>query len=83
MARRSITFLQMNDIHGYLEPHPELFWERGGAVCREAGGLARIAAYFRGVRREVDGKVIALDKVTPFTAPSPLSTPAERRWFRC
>jgi 2',3'-cyclic-nucleotide 2'-phosphodiesterase (5'-nucleotidase family) len=24
--QKTITLLQINDTHGYLEPHPELFW---------------------------------------------------------
>jgi hypothetical protein len=38
-----LTIIQMNDTHGYLDLHPELFWEGQGAVYRPAGGYARIA----------------------------------------
>ena len=58
---KTITILQMNDTHGYLEPHPELFWESGGETYRTAGGYARISALFKNIREERNGAVIALD----------------------
>ena len=58
---RSVTLLQINDTHGYLEPHPELFWEGGKAVYRTAGGYARLLTIFKRVRQERSGAVIALD----------------------
>ncbi|MFN0101409.1 MAG: bifunctional metallophosphatase/5'-nucleotidase [Bryobacteraceae bacterium] len=58
---KTITLLQMNDTHGYLEPHSELFWEGGGEEYRAAGGYARISALFKKVREERGGAVIALD----------------------
>lgn len=39
---KTITLLQINDTHGYLEPHPELFWVGNRAVHRMAGGYALI-----------------------------------------
>jgi len=39
---RTITLLQINDTHGYLEPHPELFWTGAQAEYRTAGGYARL-----------------------------------------
>lgn len=50
----------MNDSHGYLEPHPELYWRGGRELYKEAGGYARIATLFKGIREEA-GAVIALD----------------------
>ena len=58
---KTLTILQMNDTHGYLEPHPELFWESGGAVYRTAGGYARISALFKQIRAERNGAVVTLD----------------------
>lgn len=60
MAER-LTILQVNDTHGYLEPHQELFWEGSGAVFREAGGYARIAGLVGKVRKERPGGVLAFD----------------------
>lgn len=61
MATRKLTLLQMNDSHGYIEPHPELFWQGDEAVYEEAGGYARIATLFKQARAENPGGVIALD----------------------
>lgn len=67
-----LTLLQLNDLHGYLEPHPELFWQGGRPVTREVGGLARIKAYFDAVRAEVGEGVIALDCGDTFHGTGPV-----------
>ncbi len=67
-----LTLLQLNDLHAYLEPHPELFWEAGGPVTRTTGGLARIKAYFDRVRAECPGAVIALDNGDTFHGTGPV-----------
>jgi 2',3'-cyclic-nucleotide 2'-phosphodiesterase (5'-nucleotidase family) len=64
--RRAITLLQINDTHGYLEPHPELFWTGAQAEHRMAGGYARMLTIFKRVRQERDGAVIALDNGDTF-----------------
>ena len=46
MTERRLTILQINDLHGYLEPHPEAFRGRGKFNYRTCGGLARIAGIF-------------------------------------
>jgi len=56
-----LTLLQVNDSHGYLEGHPELFWEGDREVYRNAGGYARISALFNEIRGERRDSVIALD----------------------
>ena len=58
---RKITLLQLNDSHGYLKAHPELFWEGDREVFRCAGGFARISSLFSQIRDECRGAVIALD----------------------
>ncbi|MDP1663280.1 MAG: bifunctional metallophosphatase/5'-nucleotidase [Phycisphaerales bacterium] len=58
---RSLTLLQINDTHGYLEPHPCLFWEGSGLTHRMGGGLARIASVLDQVRRTAVGAVVTLD----------------------
>jgi S-sulfosulfanyl-L-cysteine sulfohydrolase len=63
---KTITILQINDTHGYLEPHPELFWKGGHAEYRTSGGFARLRTVFRGVRAEMKGAVIALDNGDTF-----------------
>ncbi len=38
-----LTILQLNDSHGYLEPHHEVFWKSGRTTTRRVGGFARMA----------------------------------------
>lgn len=61
MSSKEITIIQLNDLHGYLEPHPELFWEGDHPVFKEAGGLARIATLLRDAKDQNPDGVIALD----------------------
>ncbi|MDP2053858.1 MAG: bifunctional metallophosphatase/5'-nucleotidase [Acidobacteriota bacterium] len=61
-----LTILQINDTHGYLEPHHELFWQGDRAEYRSAGGYARLLTVFRQVRLERNGAVIALDNGDTF-----------------
>src|SRR5690606_18182655 len=48
----SITVLQTADIHGQLDPHPELFWENEEIVFKERGGLANIKTLFEEERKK-------------------------------
>lgn len=61
MTDRSLTILQINDTHGYLEPHHEFVWRSGEPTYPVLGGYARIASLMRAVRRETGNAVIALD----------------------
>lgn len=62
MARRGLTILQINDTHGYLEPHPELVWDPDGRPRHVTlGGYARLATLFRRTREERPGRVVVLD----------------------
>ncbi len=62
-----LTFLQINDLHGYAAPHPELVRSSGGEwEFTELGGLARIAGLFDAARDENPGGVIALDNGDTF-----------------
>ncbi|MCK9307911.1 MAG: bifunctional metallophosphatase/5'-nucleotidase, partial [Methanoculleus sp.] len=56
-----LTLLQMNDSHGYLEPHQELFYAAGPPGYRTAGGYARIAALFEETRDAHPDQVLAFD----------------------
>ncbi|HOI12529.1 MAG TPA: bifunctional metallophosphatase/5'-nucleotidase [Methanoculleus sp.] len=56
-----LTLLQLNDSHGYLEPHQELFYAGGPPEYRTAGGYARIATLLEEARDERPGKVLAFD----------------------
>ncbi len=58
---KKLTILQMNDSHGYIEPHPELYWQGNQEFFKIAGGYAHITSLFKQVREENPDKVIALD----------------------
>lgn len=64
--QRSLTILQLNDLHGYTRPHPELVRPDGTWTLTELGGLARIAGLFDQVRTETGGAVLALDNGDTF-----------------
>jgi 2',3'-cyclic-nucleotide 2'-phosphodiesterase (5'-nucleotidase family) len=38
-AQRKLTIFQINDTHGYLEPHPELVWSKDGPSYPIMGGV--------------------------------------------
>jgi len=63
---RHLTILQVNDLHGYLAPHPELFDLTADTDVRSGGGLARMAAMLRAIRREVDDAVMFFDNGDTF-----------------
>jgi len=65
-APRRLTILQINDTHGYVEPHAELVWRGRTPEFRDLGGYARIAGYFEAVRHERPGAVVALDNGDTF-----------------
>jgi S-sulfosulfanyl-L-cysteine sulfohydrolase len=62
MAR--LILLQLNDLHGYLEPHPELVPTAGGWRFERLGGVARIARLFADAR--ADGPCLTLDNGDTF-----------------
>lgn len=63
----SLTILQINDLHGYLEPHAEFVRTADGMACQRLGGLARIGGLFDAVRAEVGADhVLALDNGDTF-----------------
>lgn len=65
-AAAKLTFLQINDLHGYVELHSEMIREGGDWRFATLGGLARIATVFREARRETRGAVVALDNGDTF-----------------
>ena len=64
MASGALTLVQGNDVHGYLEPHPELVWDGAKARFPRLGGYARLAGYLNALRRE--RPVIVLDNGDTF-----------------
>ncbi len=61
-----LTILQINDLHGYLEPHAEFVRTAAGMDYQTLGGLARIGGLFNAIRAEVGDGVIALDNGDTF-----------------
>ncbi|HET8810742.1 MAG TPA: bifunctional metallophosphatase/5'-nucleotidase [Flavobacteriaceae bacterium] len=57
----SITVLQTADLHGQLDPHPELFWENEKIVFKERGGLAHIQTLFEKEQAKNPGRTIIVD----------------------
>lgn len=47
-----LNILFINDVHGYLAPHPELFYDNTGEVVETAGGYAYIAGLVEDIRKE-------------------------------
>lgn len=64
--KKSLTILQINDLHGYIEAHPEMIRTAAGPDYPVLGGLARIASLFEQVRRQHPGGVLALDNGDTF-----------------
>ncbi|MBK5654065.1 MAG: 5'-nucleotidase C-terminal domain-containing protein [Alphaproteobacteria bacterium] len=62
----NLTVIQINDTHGYLEPHPELVWSGSKASYPTLGGYARIASLLNSARRENPGNVLVLDNGDTF-----------------
>lgn len=56
-----LTILQMNDSHGYLEPHQELFWAGDHAEYKIAGGYARITSIINEIIENEKGNVLIFD----------------------
>lgn len=60
-ASGELTILQLNDSHGYLDQHLELFWSGGEPTFAPAGGFPRIKRIADGIREETDGKMLFFD----------------------
>jgi 2',3'-cyclic-nucleotide 2'-phosphodiesterase (5'-nucleotidase family) len=58
---KRLTILQMNDSHGYIEPHPELYRQGSIEFFKTTGGYARITSLFKQIREENSDGVITLD----------------------
>ena len=62
----ALTIFQINDTHGYLEPHPELVWTPDGPTYPTMGGYAGIASLLKQARKENPEGVIAFDNGDTF-----------------
>lgn len=47
-----LTLIQINDSHGYISPHPELFFQGRKLVHKICGGYARIKTIIDNIREE-------------------------------
>src|SRR5699024_3404152 len=70
----SLTFLQINDVHAYLELHEEVFIEHGQETYRQAGGYARIASLIKEIKKEVNHDVLLFDNGDTFHGTYPVVT---------
>ncbi|MFW9830754.1 MAG: bifunctional metallophosphatase/5'-nucleotidase [Candidatus Thorarchaeota archaeon] len=69
---RTLTILQLNDSHGYLEPHPEIMFKSGRTTTRTAGGFAQIATIFNQIQLEKPNAVLTLDNGDTFHGTFPV-----------
>lgn len=46
-----LSIAYINDVHGYLEPHPELFYKGGKEIIETAGGFSRIVSIIKDIRK--------------------------------
>ncbi len=69
---RKLTIIQINDVHGYLEPHPEVLWDNGIARCEILGGYARLAGLLQAVRSEQNDAVCVFDNGDTFHGTYPV-----------
>ncbi len=69
---KHLTVLQLNDSHGYLESHHEIFWKSGQTITQEVGGFARIATLFGQIQVEHPNSVLTLDNGDTFHGTYPV-----------
>lgn len=51
MSKR-FSIMQINDVHGYVEPHLELFYNSKGVTLEEAGGFSRMKTVIEKSQKE-------------------------------
>lgn len=61
MTEKEITIVQLNDSHGYLTLHDELFYRGDHAEYQKAGGFDRISTVINRLRDTKNGNVVVLD----------------------
>ncbi|MEB0260713.1 bifunctional metallophosphatase/5'-nucleotidase [Mucilaginibacter sp. 10I4] len=66
-----LSLLYINDIHGYLEPHSELFYHGKEAYTEEVGGYARIASLINELKAAND-QLLVFDGGDTFHGTLPL-----------
>jgi sulfur-oxidizing protein SoxB len=53
-----LSIIYINDVHGYLEPHPELFYKGSEEILMQAGGYAQIASLINQIKSENEHTLI-------------------------
>jgi S-sulfosulfanyl-L-cysteine sulfohydrolase len=71
-ARSHLLILQVNDVHGYMNLHPEWFWEGGSTTYRLAGGYARLNTLINNYRRLYPDATLLLDGGDTFHGTHPV-----------
>ena len=56
--QKEVTLIQLNDVHGYLDLHQELFYENAELVYRACGGYARIATMIKDIRAQTSNVLL-------------------------
>lgn len=72
MTKKTLTIIQMNDTHGYIEEHWEHFYRGNDSDYQVVGGYARIASYLKKVRQENKNQVLFLDNGDTFHGTYPV-----------
>jgi S-sulfosulfanyl-L-cysteine sulfohydrolase len=70
--KAKLTILQINDTHGYLDPHWEWMAGPHEPGYRAAGGFARIGTLARQIREETQGRVLFCDNGDTFHGTHPI-----------
>ncbi|OLY94505.1 5'-nucleotidase [Cnuella takakiae] len=47
-----LSIVYFNDVHGYLQEHPEIFFQGPAEVIKTAGGYSRILSFIKSIRNE-------------------------------
>jgi len=53
-----LSIVHLNDVHGYLEPHPEIFFDEGKMDVKVTGGYSRIMSVINRIRRNSPNTLI-------------------------
>jgi len=53
-----LSIAYINDVHGYLEPHEELFYDGGKEVTAIAGGYAALATVIKELRKQTKNSLL-------------------------
>lgn len=49
---KKLSIIQINDVHGYIEPHLEHFYDSKGLTVKEAGGFSRMKTVIENSQKE-------------------------------